>query len=335
MLIFAIFSRIIFYILPQLVNEGQKLKDKKVGIVGVGNVGSTIAYSLALKSICNTILLKDIRENFTKAMALDISQAASSVDSKTIIKAVKEDCDFKDCDIVVITAGVARKPGMSRDDLLHTNAKIMCSIIENIVKFNKDAIVIIVSNPLDAMVYTALKISNWARERIIGMAGILDSSRMAHFIKEKLGAKKIETAVMGGHGDDMVPLIKSSKVDGKFLSELLSKNEIDEIIKKTKNGGLQIVKLLETGSAYYAPAHSTILMIESILKDKKEIFPCAVRLDGEYGFNNVVTGVPIILGKNGMEKIVEHKLSKKEKIQFSKSVSSVVTLIDKLDENIN
>jgi malate dehydrogenase len=309
------------------------LKDKKVGIIGVGNVGSTIAYSLATKGICDYILLKDIRENFTKAIALDISQAASLVSSNTTIKAVEKDSEFKDCDVVVITAGIARKPGMSRDDLLYTNAKIMKSIIENVIEYNKNSIIIVVSNPLDAMVYTALKISNWARNKIIGMAGVLDSSRMIHFIKEKLSAKKIEAAVMGGHGDDMVPLIESSKVDGKFLSSLLDKDEIDDIIKKTKNGGLQIVKLLETGSAYYAPAFSTTLMIEAILEDKKEVFPCAVRLDGEYGFSNVVTGVPIVLGKNGMEKIIEHKLSESEKNQFSKSVNSVMTLIDKLDEN--
>jgi malate dehydrogenase len=309
------------------------LKDKKVGIIGVGNVGSTIAYSLATKGICDYILLKDIRENFTKAIALDISQAASLVSSNTTIKAVEKDSEFKDCDVVVITAGIARKPGMSRDDLLYTNAKIMKSIIENVIEYNKNSIIIVVSNPLDAMVYTALKISNWARNKIIGMAGVLDSSRMIHFIKEKLSAKKIEASVMGGHGDDMVPLIESSKVDGKFLSSLLSKDEIDDIIKKTKNGGLQIVKLLEIGSAYYAPAFSTILMIEAILEDKKDVFPCAVRLDGEYGFSNVVTGVPIVLGKNGMEKIIEHKLSDNEKNQFSKSVNSVMSLIDKLDEN--
>ncbi len=310
------------------------MKDKKVGIVGVGNVGSTIAYSLATKGICDSILLKDIRDNFTKAVALDISQAASLVSSNTTVKAVQKDSDFKDCDVVIITAGIARKAGMSRDDLLHANAKIMKSIIENVIKYNKNSIIIIVSNPLDAMVYTALKISNWARNKIIGMAGVLDSSRMIHFIKEKIGAKKIEASVMGGHGDDMVPLIESSKVDGKLLSTLLTENEIDDIVKKTKNGGLQIVRLLETGSAYYAPAFSTTLMIESILKDKKEVFPCAVRLDGEYGFSNVVTGVPIVLGKNGMEKIIEHELSNNEKNQFSKSVNSVMTLIDKLDENI-
>ena len=305
---------------------------KKVGIIGVGNVGATIAYNLALKNICNKILLKDIRENLTKAMALDISQAISSVNSKTVVESINTDEEFKDCDIVVITAGIARKPGMSRDDLLFTNAKIMNSIVQNVVKYNENAILIIVSNPLDAMVYTALKISNWARSRVIGMAGVLDSSRMAHFIKEKIGYKKIEAMVLGGHGDDMVPLIKETKVDGYSLDEVLNSAEIDDIIKKTRNGGIEIVKLLQTGSAYYAPAQSTVLMLEAILEDKKIVYPCAVELKGEYGYKNIVTGVPVLLGKNGAEEIIEKQLTLKEQNEFSNSVNSVKTLIEKLEE---
>ncbi|BAK74324.1 malate dehydrogenase [Arcobacter sp. L] len=307
---------------------------KKVGIVGIGNVGSSIAYNLALKNICNKILLKDLREDFTKAIALDISQAISSVNSKTIIEAVHSDEKFKDCDIVIITAGIARKPGMSRDDLLFTNAKIMNLIVQNVVKYNKDAILVIVSNPLDAMVYSALKASNFPRNKVLGMAGILDSSRMAYFIKEKIGYKKIEAMVLGGHGDDMVPLIKETKVDGVPLDEVLNENEIKNIIQKTRNGGIEIVKLLQTGSAYYAPAQATVLMVESILKDKKLTYPCAIELQGEYGYENVVTGVPIVLGKNGAEEIIEKKLSKQEKIDFNNSVNSVKTLIKKLKENI-
>jgi malate dehydrogenase len=305
---------------------------KKVGIIGVGNVGATIAYNLALKNVCNKILLKDIREDFTKAMALDISQAISSVNSKTVVESINTDEEFKDCDIVVITAGIARKPGMSRDDLLFTNAKIMNSIVQNVVKYNENAILIIVSNPLDAMVYTALKISNWARSRVIGMAGVLDSSRMAHFIKEKIGYKKIEAMVLGGHGDDMVPLIKETKVDGYSLDEVLNSAEIDDIIKKTRSGGIEIVKLLQTGSAYYAPAQSTVLMLEAILEDKKIVYPCAVELKGEYGYKNIVTGVPVLLGKNGAEEIIEKQLTLKEQNEFSNSVNSVKTLIEKLEE---
>jgi malate dehydrogenase len=221
---------------------------------------------------------------------------------------------------------------MSRDDLLFTNAKIMNSIVQNVVKYNENAILIIVSNPLDAMVYTALKISNWARSRVIGMAGVLDSSRMAHFIKEKIGYKKIEAMVLGGHGDDMVPLIKETKVDGYSLDEVLNSAEIDDIIKKTRSGGIEIVKLLQTGSAYYAPAQSTVLMLEAILEDKKIVYPCAVELKGEYGYKNIVTGVPVLLGKNGAEEIIEKQLTLKEQNEFSNSVNSVKTLIEKLEE---
>lgn len=311
------------------------MENSKVGIIGVGNVGSTLAFSLVKKGICSHILLKDIRKNFTKAMALDISQAASSINSKTIVEPIEQDKDFKDCNVVVITAGIARKPGMSRDDLLVTNKKIVSSIVENIINYNKEAIIIIVSNPLDAMVYTALKSSGWDRSRVIGMAGILDSSRMNHFIKQKVGTRDIKSMVLGGHGDEMVPIINQTTIDGKPLNEILTEDEILEIVEKTKNGGIEIVKLLETGSAYYAPAHSTALMVESILADRKEIFPCAIELNGEYGHTNVVTGVPVVLGKHGAEKIIEYSLTKEEEINLVKSVKSVKVLIDKLNKCSN
>jgi malate dehydrogenase len=309
------------------------LNNKRVGIVGVGNVGATLAFTLATKNICSSLLLKDLRENIVQAMALDISQATNAAKSKTIVQSCIKDEEFKDCDIVVITAGIARKPGMSRDDLLLTNAKIMTSVINSITKYNPNAVIIIVSNPLDAMVYTALKASNWPRNKIIGMAGILDSARMAHFIFEKLGygQGQIEASVMGGHGDDMVPLADFSTVAGVNLSEVLSKKDIDDIVFKTKNGGAQIVKLLETGSAYYAPAYSTTLMIEAILNNKREVYPCAVRLEGEYGYNNIVSGVPVMLGSNGIEKIIELNLKDEQKNQFSKSIASVKELVDTLE----
>ncbi|MGE3592361.1 MAG: malate dehydrogenase, partial [Arcobacter sp.] len=242
--------------------------------------------------------------------------------------------EFKDCDVVVITAGIARKPGMSRDDLLLTNAKIMTSVINDILPNNKNAIFIIVSNPLDVMVYTALKASNLPRNKVIGMAGILDSARMSHFIFEKIGygQGQIEASVMGGHGDDMVPLADFSTVAGVKLDELLSKEDVDDIVNKTKNGGAQIVKLLETGSAYYAPAYSTTLMIEAILEDKKKIYPCAIMLEGEYGYENIVSGVPVMLGSNGVEKVIELNLKEEQKKQFAKSVSSVQELVDILKE---
>ncbi|AXX94941.1 MULTISPECIES: malate dehydrogenase [Arcobacter] len=310
------------------------MNKKTIGIVGVGNVGSTLAFTLATKNICSTLLLKDVRENFVQAMALDISQATNAARSKTITKACLKNEEFKDCDVVVITAGIARKPGMSRDDLLLTNAKIMTSVINDILPNNKNAIFIIVSNPLDVMVYTALKASNLPRNKVIGMAGILDSARMSHFIFEKIGygQGQIEASVMGGHGDDMVPLADFSTVAGVKLDELLSKEDVDDIVNKTKNGGAQIVKLLETGSAYYAPAYSTTLMIEAILEDKKKIYPCAIMLEGEYGYENIVSGVPVMLGSNGVEKVIELNLKEEQKKQFAKSVSSVQELVDILKE---
>lgn len=311
------------------------MKNKKVGIIGAGNVGATLAFSLAKKNICGEIVLKDLRMNVVEAMALDISQAARAAKSSTKVSFASNAEEFSNCDVVVITAGIPRKPGMSRDDLLLTNAKIMTSVINEIAPFNKDAIYIIVSNPLDAMVYTALKATSLPRNRIIGMAGVLDSSRMAHFIQEKLSftPNEIKAAVMGGHGDDMVPLTNYSSVDGKDLKEFFTDEEIEDIVTKTRNGGAQIVKLLETGSAYYAPGHSTALMVEAILTDSKEIYPCAVMLNGEFGYENIVAGVPVVLGKDGFEKIVELELNEEQKAQFAKSISSIKELVDTIDKN--
>lgn len=309
--------------------------NKKVTIIGTGNVGSTLAYTLAHKGVCSKIVLKDIRENFVEAMALDISQSANAAKSHTIIKAYNQKEDLINSDIVVITAGIARKPGMSRNDLLLTNAKIVSSVIDDIKYSCPHAIVIVVSNPLDAMVYTALKSSGFNSNQVIGMAGILDSARMSHFIYEKLGygAGQIESSVMGGHGDDMVPLPNYSTVAGVCINELLNENDIEEIVTKTKNGGLQIVKLLETGSAYYAPAHATSLMVEAILHNKKKIYPCAVMLNGEYGYKNIVAGVPVMLGSLGVEKIIELNLNEEQKSDFNKSISSVQGLIDTLENS--
>ncbi len=310
------------------------MDNKKVGIIGVGNVGSTLAYTLAHKGICSKIVLKDIRENIVQAMALDISQSANAAKSHTIVTSAKSGVDLKGCDIIVITAGLPRRPGMSRDDLLLTNAKIISSVIEDIKIYAPKSKLIIVSNPLDAMVYTAIKTSGMPRNQVIGMAGILDSARMSHFILEKVGygAGQIESSVMGGHGDDMVPLPNYSTVAGVSLPEILSKNDINDIVEKTKNGGLQIVKLLETGSAYYAPAHATSLMVEAILDNKRKIYPCAVMLDGEYGYENIVGGVPVMLGSNGIEKIIELNLNDEQKELFEKSINSVKELANTLEE---
>lgn len=307
---------------------------KKIGIIGAGNVGATLAFSLAIKKICKEIVLKDLRVDIAQAMALDISQASNAANSQTKVSVALENEDFANCDIIVITAGIARKPGMSRDDLLLTNAKIVHSVMNETLPYNKNAIFIIVSNPLDAMVYTALRASNLPKNRVLGMAGVLDSSRMAHFIQEKLGYAQgeIEAWVMGGHGDDMVPLINHTLVAGKKLSDLLEPQDIDEIVQKTRNGGAQIVGLLKTGSAYYAPANSASLMIEAILKDTKQAMPCSLLLQGEYGYNDVVAGVPVKLGINGAEEIVQFDLDPTQKEQFAKSINSVKELMNTLDE---
>jgi malate dehydrogenase len=243
--------------------------------------------------------------------------------------------DFTNCDVVVITAGSPRLPGMSRDDLLMINAEITKEVIEGVAKYSPDSIIIMVSNPLDAMTYVALKESGFERSRVIGMAGILDSSRMASFIQEKLGygGGQIRASVMGGHGDDMVPLPRYSTVAGVPLSNVLTTAEINEIVARTRNGGAEIVGHLKTGSAYYAPARSTTIMVEAILKDTKQIHPCAVYLEGEYGYSDVVSGVPVMLGANGAEKIIEVALDDAEKEMFKNSCESVRTLIDTLNKN--
>lgn len=311
------------------------MSTKKVAIIGAGNVGSTLAYTLASKGISSSIVLKDIKENLVKAMSLDISQAANAAKSSTVVTTASTGACLRGCDVIVITAGLPRMPGMSRNDLLLTNAKIMRDVIEEIKINAPQAIVIVVSNPLDAMVYTALKVSGFPRNQIVGMAGILDSARMSHFILEKLGygAGQIESSVMGGHGDDMVPLPNFSTVAGMALTEVMTQDDIDEIVEKTKNGGAQIVKYLEKGSAYYAPAHATSLMVEAILNDKKEVYPCAALLEGEYGYEDIVSGVPVMLGKNGVEKVIELKLTSEQRTLFAKSVGSVQELVDALYEN--
>jgi malate dehydrogenase len=311
------------------------VKGKRVGIVGAGNVGSTIAYSLAMLGSCHEIILRDNKMEIAKGKALDMSQAAAAVRSHSVVSVAEKMSDLTDCDIVVITAGSPRLPGMSRDDLLMINAKVTREVIQGIAKYSPNAIIIMVSNPLDAMTYVALKESGFDRSRVIGMAGILDSARMAAFIQEKLGygGGQIRASVMGGHGDDMVPLPRYSTVAGVPLSDLLTQDEIDEVVQRTRKGGAEIVALLQTGSAYYAPAKSTAIMVEAILKDTKQIHACAVYLEGEYGYSGVVSGVPVMLGANGVEKIIEITLNESEKEMFANSCASVQSLIDTLNTN--
>jgi len=311
------------------------MKGSRVGIVGAGNVGATVAYSLAMRGVCHEIILRDNKIERAKGMALDMSQAANAARMHTVVSVAEDMSQLTDCDVIVITAGSPRLPGMSRDDLLMINAKIMKEVVNDIKKYSPDAILIPVSNPLDAMVYTAIRETGWDRGRVIGMAGILDSARMAHFIYEKVGygAGQIRASVMGGHGDDMVPLPRFSTIAGVPLTDLLSDNEIEEIVDKTRNGGAEIVKYLQTGSAYYAPAKAASIMVEAIIKDTKQIFPCAVMLDGEYGYKDIVSGVPVALGANGVEKLIEISLNEKQTAQFAKSCASVQELINTLNKN--
>jgi malate dehydrogenase len=311
------------------------IKGKRVGIIGAGNVGATVAYSLSMLGACHEIVLRDNKIDVAKGKALDMSQAAAAVRSHTVVSVAESMDQMSNCDVIVITAGSPRLPGMSRDDLLMINANITKEVARDIAKYSPDAIIIMVSNPLDAMTYVALRESGFDRNRVIGMAGLLDSSRMASFIQEKLGygGGQIRASVMGGHGDDMVPLPRYSTVAGVPLTDLLSDDEINEIVLRTRHGGAEIVGYLKTGSAYYAPAKSTALMVEAILRDKKQIHPCAVLLDGEYGYRDVVSGVPIMLGANGAEKIIEVTLNDKEKAMFASSCASVQSLIDTLNKN--
>lgn len=308
---------------------------KRVGIVGAGNVGATVAYSLAMLGSCHEIILRDNKIDVAKGKALDMSQAAAAVRSHTVVSVAEDMSDLTNCDVVVVTAGSPRLPGMSRDDLLMINANITRDVIAGVAKYSPDAIIIMVSNPLDAMTYVALKESGFERSRVIGMAGVLDSARMASFVQEKLGygGGQVRASVMGGHGDDMVPLPRYSTVAGVPLTDLLTSTEIEEIVVRTRNGGAEIVGHLKTGSAYYAPARSTTIMVEAILKDTKQIYPCAVFLEGEYGHSDVVSGVPVMLGANGAEKIIQISLDESEKIMFEGSCNSVRTLIDTLNRN--
>lgn len=305
--------------------------NNKITVVGAGFVGATCAHFLAAHELGDIVLL-DVVDGIPQGKALDLSQACAVEGWNTKIKGSNNYEDSTNSDIVIITAGIARKPGMSRDELIATNSKIMKSVCGNIKKYSPNAIVIVVTNPLDAMVYVAWKITGFEPRRIIGMAGVLDSARMKAFIAEelKISVKDITTVVMGGHGDTMVPLARLCTVKGKPLTDLLPKEKIDAIVARTRDGGAEIVNLLKTGSAYYAPAASVVAMVDSILNDKKSVMPCAAYLNGEYGVKDLFIGVPAALGRNGVEKVVEIALNAEESAQFAKTVESVQGLIKTL-----
>jgi len=307
----------------------------KVTVIGTGNFGSTVAFILAMRGSCHEVVLRGRNINVAKGKALDMSQAANAAREHTIVRAAESPKDMVNSQIVVITAGAPRTPGMSRDNLLTKNAEIVKKYSLEIKEYAPNAIVVVVSNPLDVMTYVAYKYTGFPRERILGMAGILDAARMAHFIYEKLGygAGQIRATVMGGHGDTMVPLPKFTTVAGVPIEDLFDSEEIGEIVKKTKNGGAQIVNLLGDGSAYYAPAKSTAVMVDAILKDTKQIHSCAVYLEGEYGYEGIVSGVPAMIGAGGAEEIIEMTLKTLQRTRFKNSVASVKEMIDVLNEN--
>jgi len=298
--------------------------DKKVTIVGAGHVGATAAQRLAEKELCDVVLV-DIIEGVPQGKALDLTEAAPIEKHDAHLTGANAYDTSEGSDIVIITAGIPRKPGMSRDDLISTNAGIMKTVTEQIVKLSPDTILIIVSNPLDAMCHVAFETSGFPKNRVLGMAGILDSARFRAFISMELGVSVENTHafVLGGHGDTMVPLPRYSTVAGIPITELMPQDRIDAIVDRTRNGGAEIVGLLKTGSAYYAPASAAVEMAESILKDKKKILPCATYLEGEYGIKDLFIGVPIKLGANGIEEIIEIKLTDEEQAALNKSADAV------------
>ena len=301
--------------------------DKKITVVGAGHVGATTAQRLAEKELCDVVLV-DIIEGVPQGKALDLAEAAPVEKHDAHLIGANDYSDTNGSDIVIITAGIPRKPGMSRDDLIGTNANIVRTVTKEIASRSPEAILIIVSNPLDAMCHVAYEASGFPKNRVIGMAGVLDSARFRAFISMELNVSVENTHafVLGGHGDTMVPLPRYSTVAGIPITELMPADRIEALVDRTRNGGAEIVSLLKTGSAYYAPASSAVEMAESILKDKKKILPCAVLLQGEYGYNDLFIGVPVKLGATGIEDIIEIKLTDEEQAALNKSAAAVEEL---------
>ena len=305
----------------------------KITVIGAGNVGATAAQRLAEKELANEVIVVDVVEGLPQGKGLDMYESApvEGFDSKVV--GTNSYDPTSNSDIILITAGIARKPGMSRDDLQATNASIVKTCTEQAVAKSPQAIIIVVSNPLDVMTYVAMKVSGFERHRVIGMAGVLDSARFRTFISMEMNVsvEDVSAFVLGGHGDSMVPLPRYSTVAGIPLPDLMDQATIDRLVKRTRDGGIEIVNFLKTGSAYYAPSSAAVQMIESIVKDKKRILPSAVWLKGEYGINDVVVGVPIKIGKKGMEEIIQIKLTPEEQAALNKSAGDVQANIAKLN----
>jgi len=300
----------------------------KVSIVGSGNVGATAAHWITSKELADVVLV-DIIEGVPQGKGLDLLEAMPIEKRDSHVMGTNEYADTANSDIVVITAGIARKPGMSRDDLVNTNHRIMQEVVGKVVRYSPDSILIVVSNPLDAMAQAAYKLSGFPRERVIGMAGVLDSARFRAFIAEelKVSVENVTAFVLGGHGDTMVPLPRYSTVAGIPVTELIAPDRLAQLVQRTRDGGAEIVKYLKTGSAYYAPSAAATEMVEAILKDKKKILPCAAYLEGEYGIQGLFVGVPVKLGAKGIEQIVQIKLSPEEQAALKKSADAVKELV--------
>ncbi|AEG14951.1 Malate dehydrogenase [Desulfofundulus kuznetsovii DSM 6115] len=309
------------------------MKRKKITIIGAGNVGATCAHWAAAKELGDIVLI-DVVEGIPQGKALDLMEAAPVEGFDAIITGTNNYEDTKDSDVVVITAGIARKPGMSRDDLLATNCKIVQSVTEQVVKYSPNAYIIVVTNPLDVMTYVTLKTSGFPPNRVFGMSGVLDSARFRTFVALELGIsfEDVTTFVMGGHGDDMVPLVRYTYAGGIPIEKLIPAERIAAMVERTRKGGAEIVNYLKTGSAFYAPGASVVQMVEAVLKDKKRILPVAAYLQGEYGYHDIYLGVPAIIGGGGVEKVLEIELTPEEKAALDKSANSVRKLMEVLPQ---
>ena len=305
---------------------------KKITVVGAGQVGATVAQLTAYKNLGDVVII-DIVEGVPQGKALDLQESSCLQVFDSLVTGTNDYKDTANSDIVVITAGLPRKPGMSREDLLATNAKIVQSVTEQIMEHSRDPIIIVVSNPLDAMVYMAKKTSNLPKNKIIGMAGVLDSARLQTFVSLELGCSLIDVdaMVLGGHGDSMVPLPRYTSVSGISITELMTSEQIERVVELTRKGGAEIVSLLKTGSAFFAPGASVVKMVEAILQDKRRILPCTAYLEGEYGWSDIFFGVPVMMGINGIEKVIELKMTEEEKAALDKSAQDVKKTCDEID----
>jgi malate dehydrogenase len=303
----------------------------KITIVGAGNVGATAAHWAVAQELGDVVLV-DIVDGLPQGKALDLAESAPLAGFDCRLVGTNTYADTAESDIVVVTAGVARKPGMSRDDLLHTNAKIVADVVSNIVRYSPDAYMIVVSNPLDAMVYVAKQVSGWPKHRVMGMAGVLDSARFRYFIAQELGVsvEDVHGFVLGGHGDTMVPVPRYATVTGIPITQLLTSEQIARLVQRARDGGAEIVNYLKQGSAFYAPGASIVQMVEAIVKDKKRILPAAAYLEGEYGIHDTYVGVPVLLGGGGIEKVIEVELNPAELAALHQSAAAVQELVQAL-----